>query len=154
MIDAAGNAYQSPQYVKIPHYRAQAGIAALIIDPVPGDIGVFVCAKRDISNINASTTQPAPPASFRSFNPADAVMIATIHTKAPSVYIKLKQDNTIEIKAPAGLTIDAPNTQITGNVQVGGYIVAQGNVTGAGISLNSHTHSGIEQGSGSTGKPQ
>ena len=154
MIDASGNAYQSPAYVSLPHYRVQAGIAALVIDPVPGDIGVFVCAKRDISNINSGTKNPVPPASFRSFNPADAVMVATIHTKKPTVYVRLKQDNTVEITAPAGVTIDAPETTITGNVKVGGTIIAQGNVTGDGISLNSHTHPGVEPGGSSTGGPQ
>ena len=107
MVDANGNAYQSPAYVKLPHYRVQQGIAALIIDPVPDDLGVFVSCKRDISNINSSSTNPAPPASMRSFNGADSVMVGTIHTKEPTVYIHITQDNKILIHAPSGCTVES-----------------------------------------------
>ncbi len=107
MVDANGNTLQSPDYVKLPHYRVQQGIAALIIDPVPNDLGVFVSCKRDISNINSSSTNPMPPASLRSFNGADSVMVGTIHTKEPTVYILIKQDNTVLIHAPDGCTIES-----------------------------------------------
>lgn len=169
MVDANGNAYQSPAYVKLPHYRVQQGIAALIIDPVPDDLGVFVSCKRDISNINSSSTNPAPPASMRSFNGADSVMIGTIHTKEPTVYIQITQDNKILIHAPSGVTIEtdskvtinasagveitAPTTKINGNLEVTGTIKSNGQITGAGINFNSHKHTGVQSGSSNTGGP-
>lgn len=76
----------------------------------------------------------------------------------------------------ASVTIDAPQTTITGNVRIagtlsqgeggggnatfGGSVTARGSihsdadVTAGGISLNSHTHSGVEPGGGNTGAPQ
>lgn len=104
--DAEGNALATPSYQELPHYRFQAGIAAVIMDPEPNDIGVFLCMKADVSNINSTTTATSRPASFRKFNPADAIMVATIHTKDPKVWVHLKQDKTIVLHAPDGYTVE------------------------------------------------
>ena len=173
MIDASGNAYKSPSYQKLPHYRVQQGIAALIIDPIPEDIGIFAAAKRDISNIQQGTTEPAPPATLRSFSPSDAVMVGSVHTKVPIVWIEIKQDKTIIIHAPEGVTIETdkyihcicdtltadvktkatincPETEINGHVTVNGDVDVSGDVTASGISLVNHTHMGVH---GQTSKP-
>lgn len=181
MIDGNGNAYASPSYPSLPHYRIQQGTAAIIMNPRPGDIGVFVCSKRDISNVSQGK-QPGPPGSTRSFSPSDAVMVGSIHTKAPTYYISFEDQDKILIHAPAGVTIesdtavtvkapqvtiDAAETTIKGHVTVeGGLNVAggsgaavdgslttTGDVTADGISLTSHTHSGVTPGGGNTGGP-
>lgn len=181
MIDGNGNAYASPSYPALPHYRIQQGTAAIIMNPRPGDIGVFVCSKRDISNVSQGK-QPGPPGSTRSFSPSDAVMVGSIHTKAPTYYISFEDQDKILIHAPAGVTIesdtavtvkapqvtiDAAETTIKGHVTVeGGLNVAggsgaavdgslttTGDVTADGISLTSHTHSGVTPGGGNTGGP-
>ena len=181
MIDGNGNAYASPSYPALPHYRIQQGTAAIIMNPRPGDIGVFICSKRDISNVSQGK-QPGPPGSTRSFSPSDAVMVGSIHTKAPTYYISFEDQDKILIHAPAGVTIesdtavtvkapqvtiDAAETTIKGHVTVeGGLNVAggsgaavdgslttTGNVTASGISLTSHTHSGVTPGGGNTGGP-
>jgi phage baseplate assembly protein V len=74
----------------------------------------------------------------------------------------------------ASVTIDAPQTNVTGNltvtglitgnqgittsggngVQVTGNVSVNGDVTADGISLKSHTHSGVQPGDGNTGAPQ
>ena len=182
-IDANGNKLPSPVLVEVPYYRVQAGTGALILDPVVGDIGVFVCAKRDISNIKNGVTDPQVPASFRSFDLADSIMIATIHTGVASTYIHISPDGqTIEINAPNSLTvntatatinasgstsINSPETTISGHVtiqgglsvsggegaQVDGSISASGDITGGDISLQSHRHSGVTSGGSNTGTP-
>lgn len=106
MVDGNGNAYASPAYPALPHYRIQQGTAAIIMNPRPGDIGVFVCSKRDISNISQGK-QPGPPGSTRSFSPSDAVMAGSIHTKAPTYYISFEDQDKILIHAPAGVTIES-----------------------------------------------
>lgn len=112
-VDANGNAQASPTYVELPHYRFQAGTGALIIDPQPGDIGVFVCAKRDISKINSSTQTPQVPGSFRAFSPSDSIMIGTIHTKDAVTWIQIvPTEKTITIHAPSGCTIES-DTSVT-----------------------------------------
>ena len=77
---------------------------------------------------------------------------------------------TIKMTAPNGATINANTTingtlhvtgavtcdstlAVGGNTTVGGTLAATGNITGAGKSLNSHTHSGVQPGSGNTGAP-
>jgi hypothetical protein len=136
MIDANGNTLQSPDYVKLPHYRVQQGIAALIIDPVPDDLGVFVSCKRDISNINSSSTNPMPPASLRSFNGADSVMVGTIHTKEPTVYIQITQDNKILIHAPAGCTVES-DTEINIKAPTVNIEATSVNVKASNVSVDS-----------------
>lgn len=182
-IDANGNALASPTLVELPHYRVQSGVAGIICDPAVGDIGVFVCAKRDISNIKNGVSDPQVPASFRSYNLADAVMIATIHTGTPTTYIRLTQDGKIEINAPTSLTvntatatfnvsgttaINSPETTISGHVTIqggldvsggsgatiDGSLSASGDISSGSISLQSHVHGGVTSGGSTTSTPQ
>ena len=165
-VDGQGNQQGAVNYVELPHYRVNAGVCGIIIDPQPGDIGVFVVCKKNSSKAPAGQTET--PASFRQFNMADSVMVATIHTSAPTVYIHLQQDGNIDITAPTAVTVKAPTVNvnaestynltapqinITGTVQVDGTITSSGNVTGAGISLNSHRHTGVQAGGSNTGGP-
>ena len=69
-------------------------------------------------------------------------------------------DGATKIGLTAGaVTITAANTHITGALQVDGAvttnstIAASGNITGNGTSLHTHTHSGVQSGSGNTGAP-
>lgn len=159
-INAEGNALNNVNISDLPHYRLQAGIGAVILDPVAGDIGVFSCAKRDISHIDKDTGNPQVPASFRQFSPADAVMTGTIHTHTPEVYIHIQQDKTITVIAPNGyncetnqshkvkantavvnaqsvtitaksVTINAPNITLNGNVTINGSLSASGVISSA-----------------------
>lgn len=144
-IDANGNSLASPNLVELPHYRVQAGIGALILDPVVGDIGVFVCTKRDISNIKNGTSDPQVPASFRSFDLADSIMIATIHTGTPTTYIHIQQDGTIEIKAPTSITVNTPEATINAdsvfnvNTQTANVNASSYNLTSDGVNINAPT---------------
>ena len=167
-IDANGNKLNSPVLVEVPYYRVQAGTGALILDPVVGDIGVFVCAKRDISNIKNGVSDPQVPASFRSFDLADSIMIATIHTGVASTYIHISPDGqTIEINAPTSLTVNtatatitASKTTINGDVEINGNLDVKGgmNSTGdlncGGISFLNHVHGGITAGGSDTETPK
>lgn len=81
-------------------------------------------------------------------------------------WVKLKAGGVVEVQATTvnvtspvvnvvatAVNITAATTAISGNVTVGGTIVATGNVTGAGKSLATHTHSGVQVGGGNTGAP-
>lgn len=79
--------------------------------------------------------------------------------------IHLKQDRSVRVAAALKVRLETPLTETTGNLTVGGAmsvagavttgstIVAAGNITGAGKSLGSHTHGGVQTGSGNTGAP-
>lgn len=182
-IDAGGNALSMPSIPRMPHYRLQAGIAAIIIDPVPGDIGVACFCKADSSTVQPGTTEPQRPGSLRSYDMADGMLVASVSNQAPQVWIEIKQDQTVVIHAPQGVTIDtdasvtinaaqsvALNTPLvtvagrimqTGNMGSGGgsefhggFTNTGGQITSNGITLETHTHGGVETGSGNTGAPQ
>lgn len=53
---------------------------------------------------------------------------------------------TISLKAPGGITLDGPVTATS-------TIVATGDVTGAGTSLHTHVHGGVQAGGANTGVP-
>jgi phage baseplate assembly protein V len=59
---------------------------------------------------------------------------------------------TVNVVATA-VNITAATTAISGNLTVGGTVVATGNVTGAGKSLATHTHTNVQTGSGTSGPP-
>lgn len=158
-LDANGDAQPAVSYVELPYQRVQAGVAALICDPVVGDIGVFVCAKRDISGIKNGARAAQVPASWRQFDLADAVMVATIHTGAPTTYIHMMQDGTIAIRAPSALNVTTPratilgDVDITGNVKVTGNLTITGSTSSGGINLNTHVHGGVQSGGSNTAGP-
>lgn len=144
---------------KAPYQRIQGGVNAIILDPQPGDIGVCVFAMRDISavkgNPNAArdrTPPGAPPGSRRTFNLSDALYIGGMLNGVPTQYIQFT-DEGVNVVSPSVVTIQAPTINLDGDVAVSGAVVAQGNVTGQGTSLHTHTHSGVQAGGGNTGPP-
>lgn len=147
VTDAEGNALPMATLPAQRHTRLQAGKAAIVLDPVPGDIGVFVCPKADGSRIDADTTVPQVPGSFREYDPADSVMVGTVLTRAPTVFIELTQDGVINITAPTAVRVTAPRVEITapqvtitGNVTVTGRLSAAGGITGQGVDMQTHVH--------------
>lgn len=168
--DGFGNAIPSQTIFKIPYSRIQGGIAALIIDPVAGDIGLAVFAQQDSTNLSA---EPQKPLSKRCFSMADGFYIGGFLNQQPEIYLELKQDKTANLVCPEKLTVQAkainfncdtmtvnasqavnintPIMQVSGNlstgtggtggtVQVNGSMNVTEDVTASGISLNSHTH--------------
>ena len=169
--DGDNNTLPMVSIPKMPHYRIQQGIGALILDPVPGDIGIFTTCKQDISTVKQGTQTPQRAGSFREFSQSDAVMVGSVLTQDPQVWIHIKQDKTIVIHAPAGVTIETdadctitcggnlnatvngkttltcPETEITGTLLVRGKITGQGGLeisggTGATVHGNINTQGG------------
>lgn len=104
--DAENNALPMSSIQALPYARYQSGIAAVIIEPAPGDQRIFVTCKNDISTIQTGTTDPQRPGSNRKFSQSDSVCLGSINTKVPEVYIFIKQDKTLLIHAPEGVTIE------------------------------------------------
>jgi hypothetical protein len=115
---------------KLPYMRYHAGIAAVILNPVVGDIGLAVFAGKDCSNVKVGTSEPVPPASFRDNSMANGFYIGGFLNQAPSVFIELTQGGAVNITAPGGVNIN-------GSVTVSGDVVASGK------SLVNHTHMGV-----------
>ena len=129
--DAFGNVLAPAVIYHVPYFRLQAGVAAVVIDPVPGDIGIGVFAQSDASTLAQGATQPVQPGSWRCYNQADAFYVGGFLNKTPAVWLELTQTGVINIKAAGGINIDAPNVNITGDM------------TSGGISYLGHTHTGV-----------
>ena len=168
----SGDGLEVTTIPKLPYFRLQHGKAAIICDPKVGDIGLAVVAKQDISNINGSTS-PKVPATYRKFDPSDSFYIGGFWGKAPEVFIHLEDEGTIKIKAPTKISMEAPecevnastsftvnssqinlNGPISGGGSGGADATFTGDVNAKGISLTSHTHTGVQSGNSSTGAPQ
>lgn len=138
---------------EIPYGYEQGGNCQIKLDPVVGDIGVIVFAHRDITRVKR-TWKNATPQTLRAHNIADAMYVRTlVSATTPQHTITFDQQNGIAISSPLVVKIEA-DAQITGNLSVGGSVTADGDVKAGSISLESHTHSGVQAGSSNTGKPQ
>lgn len=156
-IDANFNSYSHGIIYNVPYVRIQGGVNAIIMDPVPGDIGICVFSDKDISTVK-NTKKESPPASLRRFDWADAIYIGCILGQTPQNYIQFDNNNII-INTSGNVIINnalsvTVNTDVTinGNLTVSGTINAN-EVTAGSISLSSHTHSGVQTGGGNTGPP-
>ncbi|MBU2701692.1 phage baseplate assembly protein V [Sporomusaceae bacterium BoRhaA] len=76
-------------------------------------------------------------------------------------YISFSDGGGVEYDKSSGtLTINATNIVIKGNINLTGTMTSTGGITSSGdvkaggISLEEHTHSGVESGGSSTGGPQ
>ncbi len=107
--DNFGNAIPANTIFKVPYCRIQGGKACLIIDPVIGDKGIAIFSQQDITNLGDN---PQKPFTLRCFDMADALYIGGILNQAPSVYVELTQDDTIEIIAPNSVNIKTENCSV------------------------------------------
>lgn len=185
--DADGNLIPPVSIPRLPYFRLQHGTAAIICDPVPGDVGLAIFAQSDCSKVNGGT-EPVTPGSFRSFDMSDGFYIGGFWGKKPETFIYIEQAGTVHVVAKTVTTdcqqatvnatthadVTTPEMKVTGKLTVTGLITGTGglaisggsgatvngsltttgDVKAAGISLDNHVHSGVEGGSGTSGKPQ
>lgn len=198
-LDGNGNRLQPVSIPRLPYFRLQHGTAAVVCDPVPGDVGLAIFAQQDTSKLTGQN-EPADPGSFRTFDMSDGFYIGGFWGQVPKTFIHIEQSGDIVVTAPASdtvnsprvtvncstaqinasasVTVDTPQTTITGdatikkNLIVAGKITGQGglavsggggatvsgdmkatgDVTAGGISVQNHTHPGDS--GGTTGKAQ
>ncbi len=91
---------------KLPYSRLQGGANAVILDPVPGDIGIVVFSQRDISTVKASKKQ-SNPGSFRTYNWADGLYVGAILNGVPTSYVRIR-DASIDVVSLNKVTVTAP----------------------------------------------
>lgn len=151
-IDGQGTITARPVVYGVPFSRVQSGTNAIIMDPAEGDIGVCCFGDRDLSSVISSQAQ-APPGSNRRHSMSDALYVCSIlGKKTPTQYMVFSEDG-IELVSPVLVKVQAPTTAVQGDMTVSGTIVSQGNITGAGIVLETHVHSGVQSGGSESGPP-
>jgi phage baseplate assembly protein gpV len=174
-MDGNWNAVPHGILYQCPYSRIQGGVNAVILDPTVGDIGIAVFCDRDISSgiANASglvsgTTKNVNPGSRRMYDMSDGIYLFSVFSKTPTQYVQFSSSGinivsptAIQFQAPT-ITLVAPTVAInastgvtitTPTLQVNGAIVATGNVTAGSIDLETHRHTGVSTGSGTSGGP-
>lgn len=167
----------------LPWFERRAGNVRTWCPPSVGEQCLVLSPGGDLASgmvlvgLN-SEAHPAPsdsPSMHRTEYP-DGAVIDYDHA-AHSLTATLPEGGTVTVIAPGGITLDAPNTHITGECLIeglltytagmhgigsGGGVAAviqgevqtTGDVVAGGIRLQSHVHSGVQGGSSNTGGPQ
>lgn len=158
-------AFQHKPLYKLPYCRVQGGANAIIIDPVPGDIGIAGFCSRDISGVKKAQ-DIANPGSFRQFSMADGVYLFTcLGGVVPTQFIVMN-DEGVSMKSPTGITLEAPTINFKGAVvqtagdvtmsqalDVVGIIHSDTDVVADTVSGKTHTHGGVTVGGANTAVP-
>ena len=105
-LDGWNNTVETVTMFRLPYSRIQGGIAALVIDPVPGDIGLAVYTKADSSLIEPGQADTVQPGSFRTFSRSDGFYIGGFLNQAPEIWLELNQDKEAVLHAPQKVTIE------------------------------------------------
>ena len=117
---ADGKGLQPVSLPQLPYYRVQAGTAAVVLDPQPGDIGLAVFSQQDASNVKEGTSEPVQAGSFRCFDMSDGFFVSCHYGQTPTTYIHLDPETgEVTVKAPTKITLDAPTIELKGSLQMG-----------------------------------
>ena len=175
-----GNNQLTPQgtIYGVPYRALLFGRNAVVADPAVDDVGIMICADRDISAVK-ETREESPPGSLRQYDQADGIYIGGLLTdQEPEQYVKFT-DTGMELadKNSNSLVSSSTGWVFTGKVVFSDAIVAQGNlelagdiinegggtysgnfttsgeVTAGTIGLKTHKHTGVTVGGGTTGGP-
>ena len=114
-IRADGSMNETSPIYNIRYFQWQFGTNKIKAIPTVGDIGLLVCCKRDISNVENGNV-----GSFRRFSAADGIYIGGIEglNAEPTQIIEFGQ-NTLNITGTGTLNINAPTINVSGdNVNV------------------------------------
>lgn len=175
-----------PKCVDCPVIFPGGGATVLTFPIAVGDEGLLVFASRCIDSWwqnGAGSSGAQPQAELRMHDLSDGFFIplcfsnpkvppristttAQLRSMDGSTYVELDPSGQIvNIVAPGGVKITAPNTEITGTLKIDmletgedglnvvGNISATGEVTGNGIPLSTHTHP-VSDAPGETGPPE
>ncbi|MDE2434744.1 MAG: hypothetical protein KGM49_00655 [Sphingomonadales bacterium] len=154
-IDGDGKATDHGTIHAIPWFALRAGNSAVLLKPKVGDIGLAIFCHSDISKVK-KTKAPATPGSRRRFDWADALYLGGFLGPTPTQFITVDDDTGITITGTSShpVTINAPGgLTINGDITLTGKLTASDDVIASGKSLKSHTHGGIQTGSGTSGPP-
>lgn len=161
-VDATSASIENSPVYNCPVFRLQRGNSAVVMDPVPGDIGYAAIADADMTILRANREQSVP-GSKRDHSMSDAIYMGGFLNSIPSEYmqflgnqINIVTPGQIQVNAPGGTTFTTPTLHVTGNITAGGDITDNNGTQSASLkalrdAYDAHTHpvSGVETG-GST----
>lgn len=108
-LDGAGNAIDHGTIHNVPVFQMRAGVSAVILEPVAGDIGLAVFCHSDISSAKKNSA-PSTPGSLRRFDWADALYLGGFLGAEPTQFIRV---------SGSGIELNAPQVTTSGGLSVG-----------------------------------
>lgn len=107
-IRADGSMNETSPIYGVRYFQWQFGLNKIKAVPVVGDIGLLVCCKRDISNVENGNV-----GSFRQFSMADGIYIGGIEglNQTPTQSIEFSENN-LKITGTGTITVEAPNVNV------------------------------------------
>lgn len=169
MGTTSGEKVARAQIASVPVLNIGGGGFVLSFPIKPGDLGWIKASDRDISlYLQQGPGQEEWPNTKRLHSFQDGLFIPDVlktftvdGEDAERVVLQTTDAMTriaiapglVKITTPGTVEVDAPTVHMTGDLQVDGSITAQGEVTGNGIALSTHTHGGVQPGGGNTTAP-
>lgn len=133
-VDAYGQPVSNGIIYNIPYFQYQGGTSGIILTPAVNDIGLCVFCHNDISTVK-KTKKEALPATLRRNSHSDGIYIGGVLNAPPTQYIEFTAE---------GINI----------VTDGAVSITSATLTHNGKNIgDTHTHSGVQTGSGNTGAP-
>ena len=130
-IKADGSMNETSPIYNVRYFQWQFGVNKIKAVPAIGDIGLLVCCKRDISNVENGNV-----GSFRNFSMADGIYIGGIEgLNQPATQSIEFSENNLTITGTGEITITAPNVNINATTKavVTSPVVELGGTGGVGI---------------------
>jgi hypothetical protein len=143
-VDGAGNAVEHGTIHGMPVWRVQGGTSAVIVEPAVGDIGVAVFCSSDVSGVKRAKA-PTTPGSYRKFDWGDGIYLGGLFG-TPTQFVRMDAAG-VTISSPVAVTIDTPIATFTGAVVTGA------GSTFGGKAFDTHGHTGVSTGGGTSGPP-
>lgn len=135
--DPSGALIQNSQIFNVPVFRLQRGNSAVIMNPVPGDIGMIAVCDRDNSIARANRKQSIS-GSKRTHSKSDALYLGGFLNQQPTESVEFTGSG-IKITSPGTVEINGLKILPDGRLQlVDGSIV------------DAHVHGGVSPGGSNT----
>ncbi|HDL6759489.1 TPA: phage baseplate protein [Yersinia enterocolitica] len=167
--DQSGAMIPNSEVFNVPVWRLQRGNSAIIMNPVPGDIGMIAVCDRD-NSLARSNRRQSVPATNRAHSKSDAIYLGGLLNNEPSQFIEfadgainITSPNPVNITcskanitAPDGVEIQTPLLHVSGNITADGNITDNAGTQAASLKelrdkYNSHDHDVVNvQGGSST----
>jgi len=174
--DGKQSAVDYPLLLDVPIIVPRAGGFTVTVPIKAGDECLIVFASRCIDTWWQSGGYKNIPAWSRTHDLSDG--FAIMGTFSQATKISGYSTNSVQVRTDDGSTfaevghgvinlnaatvnintqsfnVNAPQSNFNGSQTTTGNITANGDVNSGGIGFNNHTHSGVQSGNNSTGKPQ
>lgn len=149
--DKTGAMIENSTIFGCPVFRLQRGASAVIMDPVPGDIGMIAVCDADTTGARA-TREPSVSPTKRRHSKSDALYLGGFLNATPTEYVQFTGNGInivtpgqIQVNAPSGTTFTTPTLHVTGDITAGGNITDNNGTQSASLkalrdAYDSHTH--------------